>query len=80
MLYEVITVVVHCREAEADVAHMIREHKGAVRGVLHCFSGGAELLQVGLDAGWYVSFAGIVSVRLRLRRRKAREQATAAPK
>ena len=54
-------VVVHCREAEADVAHLIREHKGAVRGVMHCFSGGAELLEVGLDAGWYVSFAGIVS-------------------
>ena len=54
-------VVVHCREAEADVAHLIREHRGGVRGVLHCFSGGAELLETGLDAGWYVSFAGIVS-------------------
>jgi TatD DNase family protein len=54
-------VVVHCREAEADVAHLIREHRGAVRGVLHCFSGGAELLETGLDAGWYVSFAGMVS-------------------
>ena len=53
-------VVVHCREAEADVAHLIREHRG-VRGVLHCFSGGSELLGVGLDAGWYVSFAGVVS-------------------
>jgi TatD DNase family protein len=54
-------VVVHCREAETDVAHLIREHRGAVRGVLHCFSGGTELLETGLDAGWYVSFAGMVS-------------------
>ena len=54
-------VVVHCREAEADVAHLVREHRGSVTGVLHCFSGGSELLEVGLDAGWYVSFAGVIT-------------------
>jgi TatD DNase family protein len=54
-------VVVHCREAEADVVHLVREHKGSVTGVLHCFSGGNELLEVGLDAGWYVSFAGVIT-------------------
>jgi TatD DNase family protein len=69
-------VVVHCREAEADVAHLIREHKGAVRGVLHCFSGGSELLEVGLDADWYVSFAGIVS----FKRYEGREQLRAVPR
>ena len=56
-----LPVVVHAREADADVAHMIREHRGRVVGVLHCFSGGSELLEVGLNAGWYVSFAGIVT-------------------
>lgn len=54
-------VVVHSREADADTAHLIREYKGRVTGVLHCFSGGAELLEVGLDAGWYVSFSGMVT-------------------
>jgi TatD DNase family protein len=54
-------VVVHCREAEADVVHLVREHKGSVTGVLHCFSGGNELLEVGVDAGWYVSFAGVIT-------------------
>ena len=56
-----LPVVVHAREADADVAHMIREYQGRVIGVLHCFSGGRELLEVGLDAGWYISFAGIVT-------------------
>ena len=56
-----LPVVVHSREADADVARMIREHRGKVVGVLHCFSGGHELLEVGLDAGWYISFAGIVT-------------------
>ncbi len=54
-------VVVHARDADADVAHLIREHRGKMIGVLHCFSGGGELLEVGLDAGWYVSFAGMVT-------------------
>lgn len=56
-----LPVVVHAREADADVAHFIREFRGRARGVLHCFSGGAELLQVGLEAGWHVSFAGMVT-------------------
>lgn len=56
-----LPVVVHAREADADVAHMIREYQGRVIGVLHCFSGGRELLEVGLDAEWYISFAGIVT-------------------
>ena len=56
-------VVVHSREADADTAHLVREFRGRVTGVLHCFSGGAELLQVGLEAGWYVGFAGMVSFR-----------------
>lgn len=54
-------VIVHSRTADADTAHLIREYKGRVIGVLHCFSGSSELLEVGLDAGWYVSFAGMVS-------------------
>ena len=54
-------VIVHSRKADADTAHLIREYRGRATGVLHCFSSGAELLDVGLDAGWYVSFAGMVS-------------------
>jgi TatD DNase family protein len=56
-------VVVHSREADADTAHLVREFRGRAIGVLHCFSGGSELLDVGLEAGWYVSFAGVVSFR-----------------
>jgi hypothetical protein len=34
-----------------------------VRGVLHCFSGGPGLLDAALAAGWYISFAGMVTFR-----------------
>jgi len=32
-----------------------------VRGVLHCFTGTPELAQAGLELGFYVSLAGIVT-------------------
>jgi TatD DNase family protein len=57
-----LPVVVHSRSADEDIAAMIREAAG-VTGVLHCFSGGAHLLQAALAAGWYISFAGMVTFR-----------------
>lgn len=57
-------VIVHTREAEDDTAAMVREAGAAgIRGVLHCFTGSAALATVGLEAGWCVSFAGIVTFR-----------------
>ncbi len=57
-------VVVHTREAADDTAAMVREAGVAgIRGVLHCFSGPGELAEVALDAGWYLSFSGIVTFR-----------------
>jgi TatD DNase family protein len=57
-------VVVHTREAESDMEAMIREAgTSGVIGVLHCFTGPARLADTALVAGWYVSFAGIVTFR-----------------
>ena len=55
-----LPVVVHARDADDDVASAIRAATD-VTGVLHCFAGGSGLLDAGLEAGWYVSFAGLVS-------------------
>jgi TatD DNase family protein len=55
-------VVVHTREAEDDTAAMVAEAgKVGVRGVLHCYTGSHDLAEVGLNAGWCVSFSGIVT-------------------
>jgi TatD DNase family protein len=56
-----LPVVVHSREADEETAALVQEFAGRVVGVLHCFSGGVELLETGLAAGWYVSFAGLVT-------------------
>lgn len=55
-------VVLHTREAEEDTIAMLREAGSAgIRGVLHCFTGSPALAEAGLDAGWYVSYAGVLT-------------------
>jgi TatD DNase family protein len=55
-------VVVHSRSADADTTALIRAHAAAI-GVLHCFSGGRDLFDTALAAGWYISFAGMITFR-----------------
>jgi TatD DNase family protein len=57
-------VVVHTREAEEDTSVMVGEAgRAGIAGVLHCFTGSTVLARTALDAGWYVSFSGIVTFR-----------------
>jgi TatD DNase family protein len=56
-------VIVHCRDAEDDVLDALRHasEAGAVRGVLHAFSGDEAFARACLELGLYISFAGMVS-------------------
>jgi TatD DNase family protein len=55
-------VVVHTRDAEDDTRSFIRDARSAgVIGVMHCYTGSHALAEVALEAGWYVSFSGIVT-------------------
>lgn len=59
-----LPIIVHTREADEDTIAILREAGSAgVRGVLHCFTGGAALLETGLEEGWHISFSGIVTFR-----------------
>src|SRR5688572_16644560 len=53
--------IVHTRECEADVMAMLEEarHRGPLTGVMHSFTGGAEIAARCVELGMYVSFAGI---------------------
>jgi TatD DNase family protein len=63
-----LPVVVHTRDADADTAAMVREAgQNGIGGVLHCYTGGPDLARTALDAGWYVSFSGIVTFKNWLR-------------
>ena len=58
-----LPLVVHTRDAEEDTAEILTGavREGGVTGVLHCFTGSAELARKGLDLGFYVSLSGIVT-------------------
>jgi len=55
-------VIVHTRDAEDDTRAIIGEARAAgVTGVLHCYTGTHSLAEFAIEAGWYVSFSGIVT-------------------
>jgi TatD DNase family protein len=58
-----LPLVIHTRDAEADTAEILEAavKERGVTGVLHCFTGSAELARRGLDLGFYVSLSGIVT-------------------
>lgn len=53
-------VVVHCRDAHVDTARLLAEFPGA-RGVMHCYTMGPDELRPYLDAGFCISFSGVVT-------------------
>jgi len=52
--------VIHAREADDDVAEVLRNQPG-VTAILHSFSSGPSLLRAGLLLRHYVSFSGMVT-------------------
>ena len=58
-----LPLIVHTREAEDDTAEILSEavREGGVTGVLHCFTGSAELARKALDLGFFISLSGIVT-------------------
>lgn len=55
------TLVVHDREAHADVLTVLDERVMPRRTVLHCFSGDVAFAQACLDRGAFLSFSGTVT-------------------
>jgi TatD DNase family protein len=57
-----LPLIVHTREADLETAEIL-EGEGAreVGGVIHCFTGGAELARRALALGFYISFSGILT-------------------
>ena len=58
-----LPLVIHTRDAEDDTAEILGRAvgEGGVTGVLHCFTGSAELARKGLEQGFLISLSGIVT-------------------
>lgn len=55
------TLVIHDRDAHADVLRVLDEEGVPDRFVMHCFSGDADFARACLDRGAWLSFAGTVT-------------------
>jgi TatD DNase family protein len=58
-----LPLVIHARSADDDIAAILEEEsgKGAFPFILHCFSSGRRLAEIGVALGGYVSFSGILT-------------------
>jgi TatD DNase family protein len=62
-------VIVHTREADADTIRFLSDHAAKFRaahgekspGVIHCFTGTADLARACLGFGYHISFSGIIT-------------------
>ncbi|MET9429900.1 TatD family hydrolase [Streptomyces sp. NPDC003036] len=54
-------LVIHDREAHADVLRILAEEGAPERTVFHCYSGDADMARTCAEAGYYMSFAGNVT-------------------
>jgi TatD DNase family protein len=73
-----LPLVIHARSADEAMIGILEEEfsRGAFKGVLHCFSSGAELARRGVELGLYLSFSGIISFK---KSEALRDIARAAP-
>jgi TatD DNase family protein len=61
-----LPIILHCRQAEADLLLLLGEHIAATkalpghRGVVHCFSGDISLAQQYLDLGFHISLGAYI--------------------
>ena len=69
-----LPVVIHDREAHGDTMELLRQYRPA--GVVHCYSGSAEMAKEVLSLGMYVGFTGVVTFK---NARKALEAAEVVP-
>jgi TatD DNase family protein len=56
-----LPIVVHDREAHADVLEVLRRFDKNAKGILHCFSGDLSMAEVVIEMGYVISIAGPVT-------------------
>lgn len=57
-----LPIVIHNREATADIVTILKEEKAAeVGGIMHCFSGSVEVAKECVEMNFYISLGGPVT-------------------
>jgi len=71
-------IIIHCRNAYDDCLRILDEEAPGAqwRGVMHCFTGGADDARAFLERGFFLSFAGMITFK---KANDLRETAAAVP-
>ncbi len=58
-----LPIIIHTRDAEDDTYNMLKDFmvNNELKGLLHCFTGTADLAKKALDLGFYISISGIIT-------------------
>jgi TatD DNase family protein len=58
-----LPIIIHTRDAEDDTYEMLKKFisRKPLKGLLHCFTGSADLAKKSLDLGLYISISGIIT-------------------
>lgn len=69
-----LPIIVHDRDAHADTLEILRDcHAEETGGVMHCYSGSAEMAQDLLDLGFFIGFGGTLTFKNAKKVHKAAE-------
>ncbi len=58
-----IALMIHDRDAHDEVVSTLKRVGAPDRVVFHCYSGDTELARICADNGWYMSFAGNITIK-----------------
>jgi len=56
-----LPVIIHAREADADILAILKSYAGALTGVVHCFSSDLDFANQLIDLNFAVSFTGNIT-------------------
>ena len=72
-----IALMIHDRDAHDEVVATLKRVGAPEKVVFHCYSGETDLAQICIDNGWYMSFAGNITIK---RNQHLRDSLIMAPK
>ena len=72
-----IALMIHDREAHDEVVKTLKRVGAPDKVVFHCYSGDTDLAEICIENGWYMSFAGNITIR---RNEHLRNSLALAPK
>lgn len=56
-----LPLIIHMRDATEDTYNILKEYKGKITGVMHCYSASLEMAYRFIDLGLYISLGGPVT-------------------